>query len=86
MTSSGKDFAKPVVDLLDSKFNVSLAGIAPSTSKDFYGDLKSTKNLPHDQDLANDVAKTTPMEDDDDDDAYDPLKEYYKMMKEKLDK
>jgi hypothetical protein len=60
-------------DLLESKFNVSLAGVGPSTTKDM--DLQFTKQMPIQQDI----------EDDAEDDAHDPLKEYYRMMKEKLD-
>ena len=58
------------VDLLESKFNVSLAGVALTTSKD----LNLPSDLQQDQDLS-----------DGDDQAYDPLKEYYQMMKKKLD-
>ena len=58
------------VDLLESKFNVSLAGVAPTTSKD----LNIPSDLQQDQDLS-----------EEDEQAYDPLKEYYQMMKQKLD-
>jgi hypothetical protein len=52
------------VDLLASKFNVSLAPVAPSTSKDL--DLLSQGEI-------------------EGDDQYDPLKEYYRMMREKIE-
>ena len=54
------------MDLLESKFNVSLAGVAPTTSKD----LNIPSDLQQDQDLS-----------EEDEQAYDPLKEYYQMMK-----
>ena len=57
------------LDLLQSKFNVSLAGVGLSTGKDM--DMHLTKKMPVQQEI-------------EEDDAYDPLNEYYQMMKVKL--